>query len=104
MNAERAATPKGRDPLATAPSSKTPKNSLPRGSDTPRPGRIYLVAGTRAVRGGREGYSVIRRTLPAAHRAAGDLDARGRGPATIFSAEISEWTPVPRPDPEEWWS
>ncbi|MFQ6172564.1 hypothetical protein ACK8HX_13225 [Oryzobacter sp. R7] len=44
----------------------------------------------------------MRFTLPAAQRAAGDLDSRGRGPASIFSTEIREWTPVPRDGSEEW--
>jgi len=68
----------------------------------PRATVIYVVRGTRPTQYGPEAVTIIRRTRPAAQRAADRLDAKGRGPASIFYAPIRQWAPVPRDEPEEW--
>lgn len=60
-----------------------------------RPTLIYRVSGTRPHNGARETVTVLRRTWPAARRAADRFEEQGRGPTTIELAEVA-WQEVLR--------
>ena len=90
MNAET------RPPKGVGPKAPTPDSTVDPAPDTPRPGAIYVVRGRRPTQYGPETTSVIRRTLPGAHRAAERMDAKGYGPATIHGAYVRRWHHVPR--------
>lgn len=90
---------KARPPKGAGPEAPTPDSSSGPDPDTaPPPGRgsIYVVRGRRPTQYGPETYSVIRRNLPAAHRAAAQMDAKGYGPATIHGVFVRRWHHIPR--------
>lgn len=66
------------------------------GHPAERGARIYRVSGTRPTRRGVETVTVIRRTWPAAKRAAERLEATGRGPARIHYAVVPAWSEILR--------
>lgn len=96
MNAET------RPPKGAGPKAPTPDSTVDPAPDTPRASAIYLVSGTRQTARGPESCTQIRRNLPAAHRAAAQIDAKGHGPATIHGVFVRRWQHVPRAVDQRW--